>query len=400
MSSYARILRAPLMARLLGATVLARLPIGINGLAIVLFVRAETGSFAAAGAAAGALALGSGLGAPVTGRLIDARGPGLLVGLGVLHALGLGALVTLGLGGAPVAALVGASGLAGLAFPPTSSVQRTLYPRLLAGEPSLIQGAFALDSVLTETLFVVGPLITALLVAFASPASALGVSAAAVLVGTVAFVAAMPPPAPAADGEEGRGRSRLGALASPGIRTLVLAMLPVGFSFGALEVAIPAFADEEGRPELAGVLVAVWALASATGGLAYGARARRSSLVRVHLRVAILMPLGLLPVLLATSPALMALLVLPAGVCIAPLIATRNELAGTVAPRGAETEAYTWPLTALVSGIALGAAAAGVLVDASGWRSAVLAGAAAGAVGAVVSLTRQATLRPLSVAGG
>ncbi len=57
----------------------------------------------------------------------------------------------------------------------------------------------------------------------------------------------------------------------------------------------------------------------------------------------------------------MALLVVPAGIFIAPMIATRNELAGRVALAGTETEAYTWPLTALVGGIAFGAAASGAL---------------------------------------
>jgi len=90
----------------------------------------------------------------------------------------------------------------------------------------------------------------------------------------------------------------------------------------------------------------------------------------------------------------MALLVLPAGVLIAPLIATRNELAGRIAPDGARTEAYTWPLTALVAGIALGAAAAGALADATSWQVAVLAAVAGAALGAVVSAGRRATLAP------
>ena len=54
----------------------------------------------------------------------------------------------------------------------------------------------------------------------------------------------------------------------------------------------------------------------------------------------------------------MALLVIPAGCCIAPLLATRNELVGGVAPPGMRTEAYTWPITAFVGGIAVGAALA------------------------------------------
>src|SRR5918911_5506111 len=72
---YLSLLRFPRLARLLGATLVARLPIGINGLATVLFLRAETGSFAVAGATSGALALGVALGAPVDARLIDRLGP-------------------------------------------------------------------------------------------------------------------------------------------------------------------------------------------------------------------------------------------------------------------------------------------------------------------------------------
>ena len=66
MERYRRVLRAPHVARLWAVTTIARLPIAINGLAIVLAMREETGSFAAAGAlgrsaplyaAAGAMAL-------------------------------------------------------------------------------------------------------------------------------------------------------------------------------------------------------------------------------------------------------------------------------------------------------------------------------------------------------
>jgi hypothetical protein len=113
------------------------------------------------------------------------------------------------------------------------------------------------------------------------------------------------------------------------------------------------------------VLVAVWSFGSLAGGLVYGARPRRSDLATVHLRIALVLPLLFLPILVAPSVALMALLVLPAGALIAPLIATRNELATVAAPPGARTEALTWPLTALLSGIALGAATAGALVDAA-----------------------------------
>ena len=281
--------------------------------------------------------------------------------------------------------------VAGAAFPPASSVVRAQYPVLLGDRPHLLQSAFALDSVLTEGIFTIGPLLTAALVATVDPAAAMLVSAVAVLAGTTALVAVLPPAEPRT---EGRSGGRLGALAAPGIRTLVVTMFPVGFAFGALEVAIPAFADAEGRPELAGVLIAIWSVSSLAGGLAYGAMPRRASLARVHLQVALLLPLSFLPMALAVSPATMALLVVPAGVFIAPMIATRNELAGRVALAGTETEAYTWPLTALVGGIAFGAAASGALSDATSWQVAVLGAACSAAIGAVLATSRRATLAP------
>jgi len=391
MRRYLEILRTPYVGRLFGASLLARLPMGINGLAIVLLLRAETGSFAIAGATAGALALGSGLGAPAAGRLIDTLGVRTLLVLAVVNAAGLLALVWLARASAPAAVLVFTALVAGGAFPPTSSVLRTRYPILFARQPQLMQGAFALDSVLTESIFTVAPLLTAALVVLFDPAAALLLSAATVVGGTAAMVAALPP---GEQPQEEPRRGRLGALASPGIRTLVWTMLPVGFAFGTLEVALPAFADGEGRPELAGVLLALLAVGSVAGGLIYGARPRRGSLAGAHLRMAVGFPLSMLPLAFASSPVVMALLVLPAGSMIAPLIATRNELAGAVAPAGAQTEAYTWPLTALVTGLALGAGAAGALADAVSWQAAVVAGVAAAAAGAAISAIRRATLTP------
>ncbi len=396
MKAYARILRVPHMRPLFLSMLLARLPIGLNGLATVLFLRERTGSFAVAGAAAGGIALGSALFAPFNARLVDRFGPHLIFVLAALHAGGLLALIGLGEANAPAAILVVDAVLTGASMPPVSSVMRALYPRLLHDQPELVRGAYALDSVLTESIFIAGPLLIAALVALIGPPAALVLSAAAVLSGALLFLAVLP------RGEAGvmaRGRrtgSRLGALRAPGIRTLLFSMLPVGFSFGALEVAIPAFASDHGRPELSGVLIAIWSVASASGGLIYGARLGHIALSRVHVGVALLLPLSFLPLVLAGPIWTMALLVLPAGLLIAPLIASRNELAGVVAPRDSQTEAFTWPLTALVGGVSLGAAAAGGLIEASGWRAAVVAGTAAAALGAAISLARRGTLEPVA----
>jgi MFS family permease len=391
-SRYGAVLREPYVAALIAATLIARFPIGINALALVLYLQAERGSFAVAGAVAGALAAGSGIGAPVQGRLVDGHGQRrVLVPLAALHAAALGGIVVGTEAGAPVGALAAGGLVAGFAIPPTSSVLRSMWPSLLRGREDLVQAAYALDSVLIELIFVVGPLLTAALATLVSPPAALVVSAASVMAGTIAFTALPPSRARRPDPDRPRA-GLLGALASRGVRTLVLTSLPAGIAVGICEVALPAFSHAVDSAAAAGLLLATWSIGSMIGGLVYGALPNRPPLQRVHLAVACLLPLGLLPLAAAPSVAVMALLVIPAGLFIAPLLATRNELIGWVAPASALTEAYTWPVTAFVGGIAAGSALAGVLVEESGWRSAFLAAAAFAAVGAAVALALRRTV--------
>jgi MFS family permease len=389
---YAAVLREPHVAALIAATLLARFPIGINALALVLYLRAERGSFVVAGAVAGALAAGSGIGAPVQGRLVDGFGQRrVLVPLGIVHAAALGALVASTEAGAATAVLVAFGFLAGFAIPPTSSVLRSMWPSLLRARPELLQPAYALDSVLIELIFVLGPLVTAIIATAVAPPAALAVSAVSVVAGTVAFTA-LPPSRAFQPERERRTAGPLGALASPGVRTLVLTSVPAGIGVGICEVALPAFSDASGEAATAGVLLAIWSLGSAAGGLIYGALPNRPPLNRVHFMVAALLPLGLLPMALAPSVAVMALLVIPAGMFIAPLLATRNELVGWVAPDGARTEAYTWPVTAFVGGIAIGSGIAGAIVEGPGWRTAFVVAGVGAAVGTVVVAVRRHTL--------
>jgi MFS family permease len=397
--AYAEVLRAPHVAALIATTLLARFPIGINALAIILYLRAERGSYAVAGVVAGALAAGSGIGAPVQGRLVDALGQRrVLVPLAVVHAAALGAIVVGTELGAATAVLVVCGLVAGFAVPPTSAVLRSMWPTLLRGRPELMQAAYALDSVMIELIFISGPLVTAVVATVLSPQAALVISAASVIVGTAGFTAL--PPSRAIKPDPDRPRTGvLGALASPGVRTLVFTSLPLGVGIGICEVTLPAFSDASGAAATAGLLLAVWSLGSAIGGLLYGAWPNRPPLQRVHIAVTALLPLSLLPLAAAPSVAVMALLVIPAGMFIAPLLATRNEMVGWVAPEGARTEAYTWPVTAFVGGIAIGSALAGAIVESASWRTAFLVAGAAGLVGFVIAVAQRHTIAPPQFGG-
>ncbi len=383
---YAAILRAPHVAPLLFASMLARLPYGLYALAAILYLAEARDSYAVAGLVDGAFAIGAAVGVPLQSRLIDRLGQRrVLLPAALLDALATGLLIALTEADAPTVALVACGLIGGVTVPNIGTALRTLWPELLRRREELLPTAFALDSVAVELLFTVGPLIAALIIAVASPVAALIASAVCSVVGTLLFIA-RPPSRDWRPHADSGSHGALGALRSAGVRTIVISSVPVGFCFGAIEISLPSFAEQHGTRELAGVLLATWSVGSVVGGLAYGARAWRSSLGSIYLWLSLLLPLGYLPALFAPSIAAMALLILPAGLLIAPLGAAGNQLIDRVAPAGAATEAYAWPITAILVGFAGGTAVGGVLVEAFDWRSCFLAAAATAAVGGTVVL--------------
>lgn len=387
---YRSVLRAPHLASLWAVTTIARLPMAINGLAIVLAIQAETGSFASAGIAAGAHALVLGLSNPLQGRLLDRLGPRTAIPpLIAWHVAAMAAFIVM-LPSASPEVLVLLATLGGFGQPPWSALLRAVWPRLLGGQ-ELMATAFALDSTLVELVFVLGPLLVAAAVAFASPQAALIAALILMVVGSALIVAN--PAMRSWEPERHEGRGLFGALASPGLLTVFLATLPIGLAFGSFEIALPAFAEAHGAAGDAGILIALWALGSGIGGLAYGARDWGSPMPRRWVVLcAALCVLSLAPAA-SGSMLSMALLVVPAGACIAPAIATGSQLMGMLAPPGMSTEAYAWGTTAIVVGFAGGSAIGGAVVESQDWRASVFLAAAAAALGAAVAFGRRATLR-------
>jgi len=287
-----------------------------------------------------------------------------------------------------VGVLAALAALAGAGTPPLSPCLRGLWP-LLLGDRDAVRTALALDALVIEAVFIGGPLLVAGLVLVASPQVALLAAASLSLGGTLLFAAQPPSRTWRGAGTGGRG---LGALASPGLRTLLMAALGMGVFFGTLEVALPAFADERASSGVAGVALATLACGSAAGGLLYGARSRGRSLRPLYLALAAALPVVAAPLALVDSVVALLVLAPLAGVVVAPLTAAQNELAETVAPAGTATEAYAWLLTALVGGVATGNAVAGAVVQAAGWREALVVACACTALAAVAVLVRRGTL--------
>ncbi len=82
----------------------------------------------------------------------------------------------------------------------------------------------------------------------------------------------------------------MGALAAPAIRYITLAGLPIGASFGALDVALPAFGSAHGSSALGGIFAASLSVGSMLGAVAFGLLAARLGMLREALAAARRLP--------------------------------------------------------------------------------------------------------------
>lgn len=363
---WSRVISTPQVGALAAASVVGRVPFGMVGVALVIFVHARTGSFGVAGLVTGVYTLAFALAGPLLGRLVDRRGAALVLApASVICAAALVAIVAIGENGAATVPLVAAAMLSGAAIPPTSGVLRRTWPALIPRED--LATAYLFDSVLIEVVFVCGPLLTGLLATTVGPAAPLLVAAGLVLLGTAWFLLV-----PVIRAEKPAARehhTRAGALASPQIRFLILLGIPLGSSFGALDVALPAFGAAHGNSALGGVFAASLSLGSMIGALLYSVWGERLGDERQALRrLAVAQPLLVAPLLLAPTSIVLVLLALLAGSYAAPMVTLRSRLAEIEMPPGTGTETFTWLLLAVMLGVSASSAAAGPLVEIGGWR--------------------------------
>lgn len=383
LARYAALLEAREIRQIFAASLLGRLPIGITGLAILILVQTSSGSFAQGGAATASYVAGLALVAPLLGRLIDRYGPrAILSACGVLFPAALLTLASAVAAGAPGALVLASAALAGACFPPITVCMRTFFKQRF-GAHELLGTAYSLESVLIELIFIVGPLLVALFVAFVSPAAAVWAAAACALVGVFFFLRS---PVLRDWRIEPRGApSLLGPLTEPGFAMLIGVVLCYATAFGLIEIGVTAYATEQGDASLAGVLLGLMSVGSALGGFAYGSRSWHAPLARQFALMLAVMGAGLALLALPWGPLAFALLSVLAGVVMAPALIIQSMLVAKTARPEHSTEAFTWTTSALLAGVGLGLAGGGGLLEVLPSRAALAAGAATSLLGAAAA---------------
>jgi MFS family permease len=382
-------LRLPGVLRLFVTSLVARFPMAALGVLFVLHARALGHSYAAGGVIAAAAAIGTAIGAPVFGRLIDTRGQTpVLVGTAVACSGALAAVALMD-DGAPVPLIAALALLAGFNQPPVAAAARALWGRRL--DETSLHSILALEASLQEIAFMLGPIVLVSVVSNGTPARGLLAAAAIFLLSTLAY--ALSPEPRTMRGRAATTRRRGGAMAVPGVRTLVLLAVTLGMSFGALEVGIAAFAEHSHHAGATGILLGAWGVGSLIAGLIAARRGPSGDPVAELLRLHLILTVCNAVLIAAPGTVGLGILLAIAGAAIAPMFAVLYRLLAHVADEDAVTEAYSWELTGITAGVAIGSAVGGALASGPGARAAFIAAAAATAVGALAGRAWAGTLR-------
>ncbi|MBH2655234.1 MFS transporter [Serratia ureilytica] len=359
---YFKLFTAPGSKAFSSAGLIARLPVSMTGIGIITMLSQVRGSYWLAGAVAATFAFSMALLAPQIARAADRFGQRRVLP----YATGTSAIALLLLlictrYQAPDWALFVFAALAG-GMPSISAMVRARWSEIYRGTPQL-HTAFSFESVLDEVAFIIGPPIAVGLSVSLFPEAGPLVAALLLVAGVTAFALQKSTQPPVYTRNSERQRA---ILAMPSMQILVLALIALGTIVGTVDVISVAFAEQQGQPAAASIVLSVYAFGSCLAGLIFGAMKIPIPLPRLFLYAAFATAFTTLPLLWVHNVLTLAAAMFVAGLFFAPTMIIAMGLVENIVPPSRLTEGLTWMVTGLGIGVAFGAALAGLAIDAAG----------------------------------
>jgi hypothetical protein len=324
-------------------------------LATFFFVQDKTGSITLAGIATGVETIASSLTAGFRGNLIDKWGQTKPLSIFVPSWVAL--VVLLSSVSTPTAIII-VSGLIGLASPPVNLSTRPLW-RVLVG-PENLRTAYALDTTMSSSTIVAGPVLATAIAIPISGSAALWATAALMAVGGIAII--QMPASRNWKPEPQQGNSLL-LLRNKQFQILAFEGMIFGLAWGLLEISIPAFSTLQGTPGLSAPLLATLAGASIVGGLVIGSRKSLTTPLQGFKWASLAASIAAIPLVLTKPGWSMAVVLGMLGLGMGFAQVFHWEVLEAVRPQGTATSAQAWLWAVEGSMLAVGTGLGGYLVE-------------------------------------
>jgi MFS family permease len=339
---------------------IARLPVSMVGIGILMYVEEERGSYTIAGAVSGSISIAAAIGGPLSSRLVDKLGQHRVLPIQILLiVLCSMALVVLIPSDVPAPYLFIFSIGSGLVYPSIGALVRSRWTALLVSGPVLLT-AFSIESIIDELIFIVGPTIAATTSVKFHPAAP-QIIAMFLLAGGGLWLASMRSTEPPINKHQGKHGKPV--ILQNGLIYMWGVHIAIGMFFGAVETSIIAFTKLAGQPIYGGIVMAVWAFGSLLGGFVYGGLHFKSALHNQLIVVTLLLVPATAAMVFVDSIPMLALLSIAAGIGISPLLIASAAITQRRSPVGRTTEAIASMYAGIGLGFAFAAAMAGWLID-------------------------------------
>ncbi|WP_346973497.1 MFS transporter [Bifidobacterium adolescentis] len=407
-SPYAQLFRIPGTKAFCVSGAIARLPMSMMGLGIVLALNHMYDNWTIAGVMSAAYVLATAAVTPLYARLFDRFGQRkvgpviLTVQVIVMLGFAFAALMRV-----PIPLLFVLAVVMGMTQFSFGALVRTRWAYVLdrADKEDLLNTAYALESAIDEIVFIFGPILAAFLAASVHPVSQLFVPTLACAFGGAVFFALRDTQPPvlreitvvaadaddadvrlaaagaAADGTagtaasanrfdldrlktDGRDRNKRNVLTYAGVLPLLAVFIVFNMAFTAFDTSMTAVMKSLHLDSVLGVQLAMLAVGSCMGALVFGSRELKGSRWRHMIMFLALMTVGFVVIHLCQGNLIvMGLVEILTGLTISPVFASGNLVVKETVPEESLTEGLSWVSTAGTMGASFGSMITGIVLD-------------------------------------
>lgn len=390
-SPYARLFSIPGTKAFCVCGAVARLPISMMSLGIVLALNHLYDNWTIAGSMSAAYILAVAVVTPCYARLFDRFGQRRVGSIALsVQVIAMLSFACAALMRVPIPVLFALAILMGFTQFSFGALVRTRWAYALrdSGNTALLNTAYALESGIDEIVFIVGPILAAFLATSVHPVSQLFVPTLACGFGGAVFFSlkrTQPPIMEPVSVEARREQiassadtlsmrqlrtdspKAKSALLYPGVMPILIVFLVFNMSFNAFDVSVTALMKSAGVEQWLGLQLAMFAVGSCVGAMIFGSVELKGSHWRHMIVFLALLTVGFVLFRLAMDRfVLLGALEVLAGLCVSPLFATGNLIVKDAVPERSLTEGLSWLTTAGAVGTSLGSTLAGTVLDAAG----------------------------------
>lgn len=358
MASYLQLLKTPGSKGFVFAGLIARIPVSMTAIGIITMLSELQKSYTLAGGVAASFTLSCAIIAPQISRAVDRYGQSrVLPYASFISFISILALLAVAYWQLPVWLLF-LFAITGGFMPSMSAMVRARWTEIYRGKPEL-QTAYALESVLDELCFIIGPPVSVGLCVGLFPQAGPLLAMLFLAIGVTAFVLqkSTEPPIKAQE------ILHSSVIHLPVVKLLALLMLFLGIIVGTIDVASVAFAKAQNMPASASMVLSFYAISSCFAGLLFGAIRFPLSLSKMLVIATIATMVSSIPLIFVWDIVSLSTVVFLAGFFFSPTMIIAMSLIEESVPEDQLTEGLTWLISGLGIGVALGGAMAGFVID-------------------------------------